>query len=145
MTGDTVIGIFKLVKATLLLVVAFGAISLLNVNIREDAMRIVTHISGDSHFRFLRNISRLVGVVDERRIELVSLGSFFYAALFTTEGIGLLLQKRWAEYFTSIVTASFLPLEIYEIVHKPDTLKIAVLVVNVAVLIYLVLQLRTKG
>ena len=37
---------------------------------------------------------------------------------FFDEGVSLLLRKRWAEYFTVIVTASFIPLEIYELVKK---------------------------
>jgi uncharacterized membrane protein (DUF2068 family) len=47
----------------------------------------------------------------------LSVGTFFYGGLFATEGIDLLLRKRWAEYFTIITTSLFIPLEIYEIVH----------------------------
>ncbi len=66
----------------------------------------------------------------------------FAAALFATEGIGLLMQKRWAEYFTSIVTASFIPLEIYEIARRPGALKIALLAVNAIIVIYLIWRLN---
>jgi uncharacterized membrane protein (DUF2068 family) len=145
MTGDTLIGIFKLVKASILLVVALGAISLLDVKIRAEALHRITMLSGDAHFRMLERFANMVGIATKGRIEMISLGSFFYAALFATEGIGLLLQKRWAEYFTSIVTASFLPLEIYEIAKRADTLKIGLLAINIAVLIYLILRLRVRG
>ncbi len=142
MTGDLLIGIFKLVKASLLLVVAVGAISLLDSNIREDATQFITHLSGDSHFRALRATTSLLGLATKGRIEMISIGSFFYAALFATEGIGLLMQKRWAEYFTCIVTGSFIPLEIYEIARHPDTFKIALLAVNVAIVVYLIWRLK---
>jgi uncharacterized membrane protein (DUF2068 family) len=144
LSGDTLIGIFKLAKASILLVVSLGAITLLDTKIRADATMFVTHLSGDSHFRLLRTASRFIGLASERGIEMLSIGSFFYAALFATEGVGLLLHKRWAEYFTSIVTASFLPLEIYEIVRKPDLFKIVIFSINIAVLIYLVWHLYNK-
>jgi len=55
-----------------------------------------------------------------------------------TEGTGLALRKRWAEYFTILVTASFLPLEIYELAHRVTAIKIVVMAINVAILAYLV-------
>jgi uncharacterized membrane protein (DUF2068 family) len=142
MRGDIIIGIFKLAKALLLLVVAGGAISLLDSNIRGDATQFITHLSGDSHFRVLRTVASTLGLATKSRIEMISIGSFFYAALFATEGIGLLIQKRWAEYFTSIVTGSFIPLEIYEIARHPNAFKIALLVANAAIVVYLIWRLN---
>ena len=43
--------------------------------------------------------------------------------LFVVEGIGLLLHKRWAEYFTVITTGLLMPIEIYELVHRPTILR----------------------
>jgi uncharacterized membrane protein (DUF2068 family) len=145
MLGDTLIGIFKLTKASLLLCLGLGALALLDVKTRDEALHRITMLSGDTHFRMLERFTNMVGIATKGRIEMISLGSFFYAALFATEGIGLLLHKRWAEYFTSIVTASLLPLEIYEVIKRADTLKIGLLAVNVAVLIYLIWQLRGRG
>jgi uncharacterized membrane protein (DUF2068 family) len=142
MTGDALIGVFKLAKATLLLAVAMGALSLLDIKIRVETLHRITQLSSDSHFRMLERFANMAGIATKGRIELVSAGAFFYAALFATEGIGLLMQKRWAEYFTSIVTASFIPLEIYEIARRPGALKIALLAVNAVIVIYLIWRLK---
>jgi len=72
----------------------------------------------------------------------VSFGTFFYAALLLTEGVGLAMGKRWAEYFTIIATSSFIPLEIYQIFHHANVTKIVLLLINVAVVWYLALELR---
>jgi uncharacterized membrane protein (DUF2068 family) len=144
-TGDFLIGIFKLAKAALLLLVAAGALSLLDSKIRNVVERQITQLSGDAHFHVLHRVTHYLGFASTRRIEFVSAASFLYAALFATEGIGLLLQKRWAEYFTTIVTASFLPIEIYEIAQHPAIFKIIVLAINVAVVIYLIWRLRGHG
>ena len=68
-----------------------------------------------------------------------------YAALEGAEAVGLWLSKRWAEYLTFIATTLLLPLEIYELTHKLSPLKILALVINVAVVIYLLLAKRLFG
>ena len=61
------------------------------------------------------------------------------------EAVGLWWQKRWAEYLTLIATALFLPLEVYEIAHKLSPLKIIALIVNIAVVLYLLFAKRLFG
>jgi len=71
-----------------------------------------------------------------------SIVSFIYAEPFLTEGVGLWLMKRWAEWFTIIITSSLVPVEIYELVRHPTVTKILVLIINIAVVIYLLYRIR---
>ena len=64
-----------------------------------------------------------------------------YAALFLTEGIGLWLEKRWAEWFTVVITSSLVPLEVYEIYRRPTPVKIIVLILNIAIVAYLLYRI----
>jgi uncharacterized membrane protein (DUF2068 family) len=75
----------------------------------------------------------------------IGVGSLLYAAVFAVEGIGLLLRKGWAEVMTVIITTSFIPLEIYELVEHPSWAKVLVIVVNVFVVAYLMRRLRREG
>ncbi len=68
-----------------------------------------------------------------------------YAVLEGAEGIGLWLQKRWAEYLTFIATTVLLPLEVYEITQRLSVLKIITLIINIAVVIYLLFAKRLFG
>jgi uncharacterized membrane protein (DUF2068 family) len=61
------------------------------------------------------------------------------------EAVGLWYQKRWAEYLTFLVTAAFIPLEIYELTRTVSPLKIIALIVNVAIVIYLLYAKRLFG
>ena len=74
----------------------------------------------------------------------ISAGTFFYAGILLTEGIGLLMKKHWAEYFTVISTGVFIPLEVYEIVHRFTWVRVGVLLVNVAIVWYLVDRIRRR-
>ena len=142
--GIFFIAIFKLVKAVLLILVAIGAFSLLDDHTRQATGFHIGQLTSDPHYHYLQKFGSLLGFASRQEVEMVSLGSIFYAALFATEGIGLLLRKRWAEYFTTIVTASFLPLEIYEISRRAGSIKIAILIINIAILVYLLSRLRHR-
>jgi uncharacterized membrane protein (DUF2068 family) len=75
------------------------------------------------------------------------LGAIFlaYGAVEGVEAVGLWYQQRWAEYLTFLVTASLLPLEIYEIVNRSTPFKVIAFVLNVAVVGYLLLAKRLFG
>jgi uncharacterized membrane protein (DUF2068 family) len=76
------------------------------------------------------------------RVGFVLLG---YAVLEGVEAVGLWYQKRWAEYLTFIATTLLLPLEIHELTIRLSVLKISALVINIAVVIYLLLAKRLFG
>jgi len=66
------------------------------------------------------------------------LTAIVYCVLEGTEAVGLWYERRWAEYLTVIATAGFLPFEVYELTKRVTIVRITALVVNVAVLVYLV-------
>ena len=130
----------------MLLAVGIGAISLLHEDVAAHVSRWIEAFSVDPKNHFIHALIRKLWAVDDKKLVEVSAGTFFYAALVLTEGIGLALRKKWAEYFTIFVTASLIPLEVYELVQKFSFMKIAVIAINVAVVVYLAFGLReTKG
>lgn len=136
------IAVFKLFKAATLIAVGIGALKLVHhdrENVFEHMVRIFGLNPGGKYVD--RAFGKLLSV-SPRQLRELGLGSFVYAALFLTEGLGLWLMKRWAEWFTVFITASLLPLEGWEIHRDPTAGKVVVLAVNVAVVIYLVLRIR---
>jgi uncharacterized membrane protein (DUF2068 family) len=75
----------------------------------------------------------------------VGIALLAYAAVEGIEAVGLWRQRRWAEYLTFLVTASLLPLEVYEMVHRLTPFKVIAFVINVAVVLYLLLAKRLFG
>ena len=141
-TGLLLIGLFKLAKAILLIAVGIGAIRLLHKDIAETVTHWVNILRVDPDNRFIHRLLEKVFAVTPKQLKELSAGTFFYAALLLTEGVGLLLRKHWAEYFTVITTATLLPLEIYELVERLTAAKVAVLIINIAIVWYLVVRLR---
>jgi len=98
----------------------------------------------DPDNRFIhRGLLRVFNVTPKQLKEL-SAGTFIYAAIFLTEGTGLLARKHWAEYMTLISTGLFIPLEVYEIYHHFTLLKLGITVINVAIIWYLAAALKRR-
>jgi uncharacterized membrane protein (DUF2068 family) len=132
------IAVFKLFKGLLLLLVGIGALSLIHKDAAEHVRGWVGTLRVDPDDRHIHGLIGKLGFVSDRQLEELSAGTFFYAGLMLTEGLGLWLHKRWAEYFTIFATGSFIPLEVYELWKQLSATKVAVLAVNVAVVAYLV-------
>ena len=136
------IGVFKLAKATLFIAIGIGLINLMHKNV-ADLLK--TYIIDPMHFdpenRLLKWLLDTASDLTDRKIEFVTFGAFFYAAVFATEGIGLILRKHWAEYMVLISTGALLPVEIYEIAFEFAWWKVVIMSVNVAILIYLIHRL----
>jgi uncharacterized membrane protein (DUF2068 family) len=139
------IAIFKFVKAALLISIGIGALKLLHkdlATVLDHWIRMFGLAPGNQYVdRFFDKAANFT----PHKIKLVGAASFLYAGLFLTEGTGLWLAKRWGEWVTVIITGSLLPLEIYEIHRHPTAVKIAVLIINIAVLIYLIYHIRANG
>jgi len=136
-----VIAAFKLLKGGLLIAVALGLHHLLSAQ-GEDVLRHWARaVRVDPENRFIHAaISRITGL-SPRQLRELSVGTFLYAAVFLTEGTGLLLRQRWAEYLTVISTAALLPVEIYEMVDRPRPIKGVVLVLDAIIVVYLIVRL----
>ena len=136
--------LFKFFSGALLIAVALGARHLMTRDVGDFAEHLVDSFRVDPDNRYIHALLEKAQLLSARQLKALSIGSFFYAAVVMTEGTGLALRKRWAEYFTIIVTASFLPLELVELAHRVTPVKIVVLLINLAILAYLVARLRRK-
>lgn len=83
--------------------------------------------------------------ISEHTLLLIALALTAYAAVELLEGVGLWLLKRWGEYFAVVATASFIPFEVYELAHRFTALKVVALVLNVAVVVYIIAAKRLFG
>jgi uncharacterized membrane protein (DUF2068 family) len=135
------IGVFKLVKALLLLAAGLGALKLLHHDAAEDLERFVETIRIAPGRAFLDRAASHVGVLSEKQLAGIAFGTFVYAAIFVVEGVGLLLRKTWAEWLTVVVTTSFVPLEVWHAVRHTTAGSIGGIAVNVAIVVYLVVRI----
>lgn len=142
--GLLLIGLFKLGKSILFFCIGIGAIHMLHKDLGEVVMRVAMALKFDPESRFVALVLNKVDLIDVHKLKLIGLGTFAYSMVALTEGVGLMLEKVWAEYLTLILTISFLPWELYELVRRPNWFRLSLLLINLAVLAYLVWLLRQK-
>jgi uncharacterized membrane protein (DUF2068 family) len=136
------IALFKLLKAALLIAVGVGALKLLHKDVAAAVEHWVELLRLDPNNHYIDTALEKASNLTPDKIKELGLGSMIYAALFLTEGIGLWLEKNWAEWLTVIITSSLIPIELYEIYRNQTPVKIAVLLINVAIVAYLVYRIR---
>jgi uncharacterized membrane protein (DUF2068 family) len=133
------IAAFKLFKGLVLFAVGIGAVRLLHKDLAFEVERWADIFRVDPHNHYFHLLLQKFSILDDRKLKELSVGTFFYSALLLTEGTGLFLGKRWAEYFTIIATSSFIPLEVYELTERVSWPRLIVLLLNVVVVVYLVI------
>lgn len=142
--GVLVIGAFKFLKGLLLLMVAVTALKLRHKDVPVFISNLADIFRIDPDNQYVNRLLERAAGIDARKLQEISAGSFFYSSLLIIEGIGLLLKKHWAEYMVIVLTASLIPIELYEIVRHLTWIRIAVLLINIAIVIYLVHIVRKQ-
>ncbi|MGA2536319.1 MAG: DUF2127 domain-containing protein [Terracidiphilus sp.] len=136
---------FKFGQALLFIAVAVGALRLLHKDLGDVLQQLANHLRFNPESRFVNFVLDRAAIVNDRLLRRFSIALFAYATLGITEGIGLYLEKAWGEYLTLGITASFLPWEIFEVMHKHTWIRLSLLVVNVFVFLYLLKVLVERG
>jgi uncharacterized membrane protein (DUF2068 family) len=131
------IGGFKILEGLLFVLIGFGVIRLLHRDIADVLLRTVMAVRLDPESRFVNFLLDKVQLLTPHKMRLISFGIFIKAGIDFAEGIGLAMEKTWAEWLTIGLTASFLPWEIFEILRHFTWIKVALAVINVLVLLYL--------
>jgi uncharacterized membrane protein (DUF2068 family) len=135
------IAAYKLFKGVVLFAAGVGAVKLLHRNISFEVERWADLFRVDPNNHYIHRLLERFSIVDARKLKEFSVGTFIYSALQLTEGTGLLLGKSWAKYFTITSTSVFIPLEVYELAKRVSSPRLAVLLINIAVVAYLANEL----
>lgn len=134
----------RIVRGVLLL--AAGVYLLFHVN--RDFGRVAEHVLRavdlDPRRPLFHRVIAYLHHLHASELRIAALFALGYGVLELVEGTGLWLDQLWAEYLTVIATSLLIPFELYELVHHPSVLKAGGLVVNLAIVAYLVHLLRRR-
>jgi len=100
--------------------------------------------SGNLHSGIVHDINDLFAL-STAEVYVVGVVVTLYAVLLVVEAVGLWGARRWAEYLTFVETGSLVPFELYELAGGTSALKILTLVINIAIVLYLLLAHRLFG
>lgn len=144
-SGLLAIGLLKLVEAIFFFLVGVGAIHFIHSDLGDAALQLARRLRVDPDGRLISYVVDRLDSITALRLKQIGVATFFYSGLRMVEGIGLVLEKVWAEYLTIGVTTAFLPWEIYELARHPDWVRGCLLGANLGVLAYLGWWLGRNG
>ena len=112
------VGIFEMFKALLFLAAAFGLLRMLHKNTGVELGKLLhaMRISGDQ--ALVKSLLLKADLIEDPQKRVFGALAAAYAILHGIEGVGLMLRKKWAEYFTVIASSLAIPYEIYELFHR---------------------------
>ncbi len=137
-----------------IVLVGLGVLVLLfaadRATLRETFYKVITDLQGgvaasQSHAHGILHEIDNAFTTSSSHLHLVGAVLLVYGAVEGIEAVGLWYQQRWAAYLTFLVTASLLPLEIYELANRATVFKAIAFVINVAVVVYLLRAKRLFG
>jgi uncharacterized membrane protein (DUF2068 family) len=136
--GLRVIAIYKAIKTICLIFVAIVAFGLHQQQNFEHLVHSLEHLSLTDSSGLRWRLVELMEQMGPSKFVAIGIVALAYAAIFATEGTGLWLRKHWAEWFTVIATGSLIPVEVYEVLLRFNWIKLAALIANVAIVLYLI-------
>jgi uncharacterized membrane protein (DUF2068 family) len=134
------LAIYYLVQALLLLAVGVGGLVLVDQNqllVVKEWLRV---IRVDPENRFIHWLLTTILPVTNERLEASSVGFFVYGGLALIQGGGLWFAKPWASYLSVFVVGSFIPWQLYSLLHEVTALKLLSLCINIAIVGYLLVS-----
>ena len=166
--GIFLIAVFDLVKAVLFLIAAAGIFHLVDRNTQVELTRLLHAFRLNGDHEFVRGLLLKADVVTDSDKRILTGVLLLYTGMYTVEGIGLLLRKRWAEYFAVLMTVVPLPFEAHTLFHHAThlqssnllasdpslpillhsqvfVLKFAVLIINFGIVWYLIHHVRREA
>jgi len=100
--------------------------------------------SGTVHSGIVGDVNRLFAL-PQGTVYLIGVAVSCYTAVLVAEAVGLWRARRWAEYLTLVETGILVPFELYELAGGISALKVLSLVINLAIVLYLLLAHRLFG
>ena len=127
----------KFLHALLFVIIGIGARRLLHKDVADQISILADHLHFDPESRLVNFVLEKASLLNDPALRRIGFVAFAYAGISLAEGIGLYLERAWGEFLTLAITASFLPWEILEIIHRVTWFRIGLLSVNVLIFIYL--------
>ncbi len=140
-TADVVLKLIiweRFIRGIFLVLLSMGLMSLIHKDLGALSNQVVAALNLDVDKHYINLALKKIAMINSRMILGISLGVLLYGLLDLVEAYGLHKRKRWAEYLTVIAIGLFIPLELYEVLQKQTLVRFGALVLNVAIVIFLI-------
>jgi uncharacterized membrane protein (DUF2068 family) len=136
--GLRTIALLEALKGALVLIVGFGLLSFLGRDAEDFAEHLVNRLHLNPAHHYPEIFIKAMGDLNNTKLWLIAGFAAIYASVRFAEAYGLWYGRRWAEWLAALSGAVYVPVELYEIAHRASWLKFGALVINLAIVAYMV-------
>ena len=136
-SGLRTIAVFEAFKGALALLAAGGILAIIPAGARHIAIELVGRLHLNPGKSYPSVFVRLLENAASAQLWLIAGLVVVYAVVRFVEAYGLWRTRRWAEWLAAISGAIYVPAEIYELSRSITAIKLAALVLNIAVVAYM--------
>ena len=141
---DRLLAVGKLVEGIALCAVAFELVDLISQDLGVVLEQWVLRLHADPHHPLIATLIGRAHAIETATLEEYAAITALFGNLNLVQGVGLWLRKRWAEHVCAWSTGILIPLEMHEAYVERHVAQLAMLVVNAAIVWYLVRRIRTR-
>ena len=142
LTGMRAVAIVEAAKGGLVLLAGFGLLALIHRDVQAIAEKIVRHSHLNPAGKYPRIFIDAADRVTDAHLWFFAGLAALYAVVRLTEAYGLWNERRWAEWFALASSAIYVPVEVYELLHRFSWIKVAILGANLLIVAYMAYALR---
>jgi uncharacterized membrane protein (DUF2068 family) len=142
--GLRLVATFEGIKGILVLLVGFELLSFLHRDIHLAAVRLVEQLHLNPARHYPRIFLDLTDRITDSQLWALATAALLYCIVRILEAAGLWLGKKWAEWFGVLTGGMYIPVEIYEVTRVVSWPRVTVLIVNLSIVSYLLIELRKK-
>ena len=135
---------YKCLQALLIAALGIGALHLLGKDVGDELSTLAERLHFNPEGKLVDFLTDKAQFLNDPLLRRIGITSLIYSGLSLAEATGLYLEKAWGEYLTLIITASFLPWELIEILRRLTWIRMSLLGINLVVFLYL-LKIVTEG
>jgi uncharacterized membrane protein (DUF2068 family) len=108
----------KLLKGLLFVTLAIVAYTLSDNNLPAEYQNALRHLRLNPERKFWADLAVEVGHLTEAKVLWTAAGTLVYSLFSLVEGVGMMCRVSWAGWMAIGESAFFIPIEIYELVHR---------------------------
>ncbi len=135
----------RALRAVVLMAVGLVLVTHPHANWASEIARTAEHMGLDPKGNWIKTVIEKVKKIHAQQDLIFGVAALAYGVLEGVEAYGLWTRKVWGEWLTVLATSLLFIPELWELTKSATFLKVGALLVNAAVVVYLVWRLRRAG
>jgi uncharacterized membrane protein (DUF2068 family) len=135
----------RALRTVVLIAVGVALVSHPHANWASDIAHTAERLGLDPKDNWIKNLLDKVRKIHSQQDLVFGIAALAYGVLEGAEAYGLWTRRVWGEWLTVIATSLLFVPELWELTKSATPLKVGALLVNAAVVVYLLWRLRRRG